>query len=155
MRTGKVRSNPIITSEMKIKMRGWRTALGIAAYLGVLMLIGFLYYMAFIQTNMSWNSSVNARQEAGMQIYIALAVVQFADSAHNSAQTAGTVSGEREADPGSASGYQNLLRRHYFGKLISSMSYILLLIITSIPLFSLVFLFGGVTEICYSYLSSI
>lgn len=97
MRTGKVRSNPIITSEMKIKMRGWRTALGIAAYLGVLMLIGFLYYMAFIQTNMSWNSSVNARQEAGMQIYIALAVVQFAlILLITPAQTAGTVSGERE-----------------------------------------------------------
>ena len=100
MRTGKVRSNPIITSEMKIKMRGWRTALGIAAYLGVLMLIGFLYYMAFIQTNMSWNSSVNARQEAGMQIYIALAVVQFAlILLITPAQTAGTVSGERRSRP--------------------------------------------------------
>jgi len=147
MRTGKVRSNPIITSEMKIKMRGWRTALGIAAYLGVLMLIGFLYYMAFIQTNMSWNSSVNARQEAGMQIYIALAVVQFAlILLITPAQTAGTVSGEREKQT-----LDLLLATKIssvgiiFGKLISSMSYILLLIITSIPLFSLIFLFGGVT----------
>jgi hypothetical protein len=63
-------NNPVITSEMKIKMRGWRTALGIAAYLGVLLLIGFLYYLAFIESSYAWNTSVNARQEAGMQILI-------------------------------------------------------------------------------------
>jgi len=147
MLTSRAWRNPIITSEMKIKMRGWRTALGIAAYLGVLLLIGFLYYMAFIQSHASWNSSVNARQEAGMQIYTVLAVVQFAlILLITPAQTAGTISGEREKQT-----LDLLLSTKMssfgiiFGKLISSMSYILLLIITSIPLFSLVFLFGGVT----------
>jgi ABC-2 type transport system permease protein len=139
-------SNPIITSEMKIKMRGWRTALGIAAYLGVLLLIGFLYYLAFVEPA-SWSSSVNARQEAGMRIYTALAVVQFGlILLITPAQTAGTISGEREKQT-----LDLLLSTKIssfgivFGKLISSMSYILLLIITSIPLFSLVFLFGGIT----------
>lgn len=140
-------NNPVITSEMKIKMRGWRTALGIAAYLGVLLLIGFLYYLAFIESSFSWNSSVNARQEAGMQIYTVLAVLQFSlILLITPAQTAGTISGEREKQT-----LDLLLSTKIspfgivFGKLISSMSYILLLIITSIPLFSLVFLFGGVT----------
>ncbi|HHU49692.1 MAG TPA: hypothetical protein GXZ37_08240, partial [Clostridiales bacterium] len=62
MLTNRVWRNPIITSEMKIKMRGWRTALGVAGYLGVMLLIGFLYYLAFVQY--SWESTVNARQEA-------------------------------------------------------------------------------------------
>jgi len=131
---------------MKIKMRGWRTALGIAAYLGVLLLIGFLYYLAFVEPA-SWSSSVNARQEAGMRIYTALAVVQFGlILLITPAQTAGTISGEREKQT-----LDLLLSTKIssfgivFGKLISSMSYILLLIITSIPLFSLVFLFGGIT----------
>jgi ABC-2 type transport system permease protein len=147
MLSNKVLSNPIITSEMKIKMRGWRTALGIAAYLGVLLLIGFLYYLAFIEHSISWGSSVNARQEAGMQIYTALAIVQFGlILLITPAQTAGTISGEREKQT-----LELLLSTKIssfgivFGKLISSMSYILLLIITSIPLFSLVFLFGGIT----------
>lgn len=140
-------NNPVITSEMKIKMRGWRTALGIAAYLGVLLLIGFLYYLAFIESSYAWNTSVNARQEAGMQIYTVLAVLQFSlILLITPAQTAGTISGEREKQT-----LDLLLSTKMspfgivFGKLISSMSYILLLIVTSIPLFSLVFLFGGVT----------
>lgn len=145
MLTNRVWRNPIITSEMKIKMRGWRTALGVAGYLGVMLLIGFLYYLAFVQY--SWESTVNARQEAGMQIYSALAIVQFGlILLITPAQTAGAISGEREKQT-----LELLLSTKIsslgiiFGKLISSMSYILLLIVTSIPLFSLVFLFGGVT----------
>ena len=95
MLTNRVWRNPIITSEMKIKMRGWRTALGVAGYLGVMLLIGFLYYLAFVQY--SWESTVNARQEAGMQIYSALAIVQFGlILLITPAQTAGAISGERE-----------------------------------------------------------
>ena len=90
-------NNPVITSEMKIKMRGWRTALGIAAYLGVLLLIGFLYYLAFIDYSLSWSNSINARQEAGMQIYSVLAILQFSlVLLITPAQTAGAISGERE-----------------------------------------------------------
>jgi hypothetical protein len=140
-------NNPVITSEMKIKMRGWRTALGIAAYLGVLLLIGFLYYLAFIDYSLSWSNSINARQEAGMQIYSVLAILQFSlVLLITPAQTAGSISGEREKQT-----LELLLSTKIpslgiiFGKLIASMSYIILLIITSIPLFSLVFLFGGVT----------
>jgi len=147
MLSSKLRANPVITSEMKIRMRGWRTALGIAVYLGVLLLIGFLYYVTFVEISFSLDSSVNARQAAGMRIYSALAVIQFSlILLITPAQTAGTISGEREkqtldlllSTKMSSSGI-------VFGKLISSVSYIILLIITSIPLFSLIFLFGGIT----------
>ncbi|HHY83741.1 MAG TPA: ABC transporter permease [Clostridiales bacterium] len=145
--SSKIWANPVITSEMKIRMRGWRTALGIAAYLGVLLLIGFLYYLAFVQQTLGWDSSVNARQTAGMEIYMMLASIQFSlILLITPAQTAGTISGEREKQT-----LDLLLSTKMspfsiiFGKLISSMSFIILLIVTSIPLFSLIFLFGGVT----------
>ena len=142
-----LKSNPVVTSEMKIKMRGWRTALSIAAYLGVLLLVGFLFYIAFIEQSMYYSSSINARQEAGMQIYTVLAVVQFGLLLLiTPAQTAGSISSEREKQT-----LDLLLSTKIssfgivFGKLLSAMSFIILLILTSIPLFSLVFLFGGVT----------
>ena len=141
------KSNPVIVSEMKIKMRGWRTALSITAYLGVLLLIGFLYYLAFVQQSMYYNNSINARQQAGMEIYTVLAILQFSlILLITPAQTAGTISSEREKQT-----LDLLLSTKMssfgiiFGKLFSAMSFILLLIVTSIPLFSLVFLFGGVT----------
>ncbi|NLC44017.1 MAG: ABC transporter permease [Clostridiales bacterium] len=139
--------NPVIVSEMKIKMRGWRTALSITAYLGVLLLIGFLYYLAFLEQSMYYSNSINARQQTGMQIYTVLAILQFAlILLITPAQTAGTISSEREKQT-----LDLLLSTKMssfgivFGKLFSAMSFILLLIVTSIPLFSLVFLFGGVT----------
>jgi ABC-2 type transport system permease protein len=140
-------NNPVLSSEMKIKMRGWKTSFGIAAYLGVMVLIAFLYYLAFIQNSMYWNTSVNARQAAGMEIYSMLSVLQFSlILLITPAQTAGTISSEREKQT-----LDLLLSTRMtplgiiFGKLMSSMSFMILLIITSIPLFSLVFLFGGVT----------
>jgi ABC-type transport system involved in multi-copper enzyme maturation permease subunit len=96
---------------------------------------------------MSWNTSVNAWQNAGMQIYTMLSVLQFSlILLITPAQTAGTISSEREKQT-----LDLLLSTRMspfgivFGKLLSSMSFMILLIITSIPLFSLVFLFGGVT----------
>jgi ABC-2 type transport system permease protein len=142
-----IKRNPVITSEMKIKMRGWRTALAVAAYLAVLLFIGFLYYLTFIESSYSYRNTVNAFQEMGMQLYSMLAVLQFSLLILiTPAQTAGSISGEREKQT-----LDLLLSTKIssfgiiFGKLISSMSYVLLLIITSIPLFSLIFLFGGVT----------
>jgi ABC-2 type transport system permease protein len=140
-------NNPVLSSEMKIKMRGWRTALGIAAYLGIILLVGFLYYLAFVQQSLSWNTSINARQSAGMEIYTMLSVLQFGlILLITPAQTAGTISSEREKQ--TLDLLLSTRMSHFgiiFGKLLSSMSYMVLLIITSIPLFSLVFLFGGVT----------
>ena len=140
-------NNPVLSSELKTRMRGWKTAFGIAAYLGVLLLIGFLYYLAYVQQSLSWDASVNARQSVGMAIYTMLAVVQFTlILLITPAQTAGSISGEREKQT-----LDLLLSTRMspfgivFGKLLSSMSYMVLLIFTSLPLFSLVFLFGGVT----------
>ncbi|HZK33688.1 MAG TPA: ABC transporter permease, partial [Bacillota bacterium] len=140
-------NNPVLSSDLKIRMRGWKTFLGIIVYLGIMVLIAFLYYITFIENTASYNMSINARQDMGVSIYTMLAALQFAlIILITPAQTAGTISGEREKQTldlllcTSLSPLGIIL-----GKLMSSMSYILLLIFSSIPLFSMVFLFGGVT----------
>ncbi len=140
-------NNPVLSSELKIRMRGWKTAVGIISYLGVMVFIAFLYYITFIQSSLAWNRTVNANQQAGISIYTMLAVLQFIlILLVTPAQTAGTISSEREKQT-----LDLLLCTQLspfgiiVGKLLSSMSHMLLLIISSIPLFSIIFLFGGVT----------
>ena len=140
-------NNPVLSSELKTRMRGWKTALGILFYLGALLLIGFLYYLTFVRQSLAGDVSVNARQSVGTSIYTMLAVVQFVlILLITPAQTAGSISGEREKQTlDMLLATQMSPFRIVFGKLLSSMSYMILLIFTSLPLFSLVFLFGGVT----------
>lgn len=80
-------------------------------------------------------------------MYVLLAVVQFALLAFvTPALTAGTISGEKERQT-----FDILISTKLsaagvvLGKLAASLSYVFLLIIVSLPLFSLVFLLGGVT----------
>lgn len=140
-------NNPVLSSELKIRMRGWKTALGIISYLGVMVFIAFLYYITFIQSSLAWNRSVNANQQAGISIYTMLAVLQFIlILLVTPAQTAGSISSEREKQTldlllcTQLSSFGIII-----GKLLSSMSHMLLLIVSSLPLFSIIFLFGGVT----------
>ena len=140
-------NNPVLSSELKTRMRGWKTALGIISYLGSLLLIGFLYYLTFVRQSLIGDISVNARQSVGTSIYTMLAVVQFVlILLITPAQTAGSISGEREKQTlDMLLATQMSPFRIILGKLLSSMSYMILLIFTSLPLFSLIFLFGGVT----------
>ena len=139
--------NPVLESELKIRMRSWRAALGVTLYLGVILLIAYLYFKTVIDSMMRYGAYNSAGQTIGLQVYTMLAVLQFVlILLVTPAQTAGAISGEREKQT-----LDLLLCTKMssvgiiLGKLFSSMSFILLLIIGSIPIFSLVFLFGGVT----------
>lgn len=121
--------------------------MGITMYLGVLLLIAYLYFKTVIDSMIRYGSYNSAGQSIGVQVYTMLAVLQFfLILLVTPAQTAGAISGEREKQTldlllcTKMSSVAIIL-----GKLFSSMSFILLLIIGSIPIFSLVFLFGGVT----------
>ena len=43
-------NNPVLSSSFKIRMRGWKTSLGIVFYLGIMVLIAYLYYITFLGT---------------------------------------------------------------------------------------------------------
>jgi len=126
-------------------MRGFRAALAVTLYVGIMLLIAFLYFQSSVENRLRY-SAYSANQSLGIEIYALLAILQFAlILLITPAQTAGAISGEREKQT-----FDLLLCTKMtpaaiiLGKLFSSLSFILLLIIGSIPLFSLVFLFGGV-----------
>lgn len=139
--------NPVLESELKVKMRGWRAAMAVTAYIGIMLLIAYLYFKTILDSVLRYGGYNSASQSIGLQVYSVLAVLQFAlIILVTPAQTAGAISAEREKQT-----LDLLLCTKIssigiiFGKLVSSLSFILLLIIGSIPLFSLVFLFGGIS----------
>lgn len=139
--------NPVLESELKVRMRGWRAAMAVTVYIGIMLLIAYLYFKTVLDSMLRYGGYNSATQTIGLQVYSVLALLQFAlIILVTPAQTAGAISAEREKQT-----LDLLLCTRIssigiiFGKLFSSLSFILLLIIGSIPLFSLVFLFGGVT----------
>lgn len=139
-------SNPVLISELKVRARSVKMALTVMAYIGIMLAIAFLFFKTAIEPQMMYNRPFNTNQYIGLQLYIMLAVVQFIlILIIIPAQTSGAISSEREKQT-----LDLLLCTRIspaaivLGKMMASMSTILLLIISSIPLFSLAFLFGGV-----------
>lgn len=139
--------NPVIESELKIKMRGWRTAASVSFYLGIMLLISYLFFNINFNVSYGYQNTFDANNSIGQQIYIMLAILQFAlIILITPAQTAGSISGEREKQTLDLLLCTKMSSTSIIlGKLISSMSFIFLLIIASIPIFSLALLFGGIT----------
>lgn len=141
-------NNPVLSSELKVKMRSFKTIMGIMLYVGILIFIASLYYSIAVEQTKYWGmDAVNVNQNIGTTLYILIAIFQFGlIMVITPAQTAGAISGERERQTldlllcTKMSAFEIII-----GKLISSLAFILLLIISSLPLLSLVFLFGGIT----------
>ncbi|KQL54809.1 ABC transporter permease [Heyndrickxia shackletonii] len=135
--------NPVLNKEIKLRFRSLKTFLGLLAYLlaiGIIV-VGFIYLM----TNFS--SSGFFRPEESKQMFIMLSFIQLALILFiTPGLSAGIISGERERQT------LNILLTTtqsstsiILSKLFSSVSYLLLLIIASLPVYSIVFLFGGVS----------
>ncbi|MCQ1530612.1 ABC transporter permease [Lutispora saccharofermentans] len=135
--------NPVLHKEMKIRMRGWRAAGMIGVYLIFLALTAS--FVMIIARQDYYRSTIDS--ELAMGSYIGLAIMQFVlISFIAPALTTGAISGEREKQT------LDLLlctRMTPFsiviGKLFASISQIILLIVASLPIFSIVFLFGGIS----------
>jgi ABC-2 type transport system permease protein len=141
--------NPILVKELRSRMRGPRAfiTLTVALVIMSLMMIGLTSLFTAAQTNNMFGNMLSPQIGQilfeGLINFVLLLVCTV-----TSAVTAGAISSEREkltfemllATPlGSA--------KILWGKLISALSYVFLLIFAAIPLGSLVFLFGGVTPL--------
>ena len=134
--------NPVLGKEFRSRMRTWKSPLVVSVYLGILALIAVGYYW-MRQTSMAYSGF---GPEVGPQMYVTLAIFQLLlVSFVTPAFTAGVISGERERQTldllictrlSSASIVLN--------KLLASISYIVLLIVASLPVFGVVYFFGGV-----------
>lgn len=140
-----LRRNPVVLKELRGRMRGARAFVVLTIYVGLMSLFTVLLYLIYTASNtvtLSTTGGVIGKLIFGGVLGVELFLVCFIAPAF----TAGAISGEREHQT-----YYLLrttllsARRLIFGKLISAMAYIMLLLFVAVPLQSLAFLMGGVT----------
>ena len=138
-------SNPVALKELRGRMRGERAFLTLTLYLLFLTaIITMVYTVASAGTLIMGGA---AARTVGKSLFAAVLAVQvFLVAFIGPAFTAGAISGERERQT------FDLLRTTLLsaealvrGKLLSALSYILLLVLVSIPLQSMAFLLGGLS----------
>lgn len=136
--------NPVIVKELRSRMRGARA---FGTLTGILLLLGVfsfaLYRMVLVTARFS---STPLSPQVGQMLFSGLAFLELMlICVITPAVTAGAISGEKEKLT-----YEMLLvtplhpASILWGKLISALSYVFVLIFAAIPMASLVFIFGGV-----------
>lgn len=138
--------NPVCIKEMKLSVRTKKTAMGLFVFNGALAALGLLaYYIMFDLSGGTSYSYVNLSSVIFLYAFIAvteMAMIAFIIPAI----TAGSIAGEREKQT-----LEILLTTRLTpwqivtGKLISSISTLLLYIVSSLPILCIVFSIGGVT----------
>ena len=137
--------NPIVAKEYRSRMRTWRSPLAMTIYI---LLLGGLGWAIFSSTASAARNSFNGGQAAnyGQALFLWLVLFQMVLLAFiTPALTAGAVSSERERQTIDLLFVTKLPAFSIlWGKLLASMSFVILLLLLSVPIFSLVFLFGGI-----------
>ncbi len=137
-------ANPIVVKELRSRMRGWRA---FAVLTGVLLLLGAVSYLLYRMAMIAAGSGgFPLSPQIGQLLFIGLILTELLlVSFITPAVTAGAISGEQEKLT-----YEMLLTTPLhpasilWGKLISGLGYVFLLIFAAVPMASLVFIFGGV-----------
>lgn len=138
--------NPIIEKDLKTKMRGWRTPILLSLYLLFLAGVLYLFFLSNNQMNGRYGySSFNPR--IAVNAYNVLAVFQFALlMLIVPALTATAISGERERQTLDLMLCSDIsIWSVIMGKLVVSIAHIMFLVVASLPVLGMVFLFGGIT----------
>ena len=138
-------ANPLLVKELRGRMRGARAFVVLTVYL---LLLGCLTSMVYYTYNASVSGLGGAvdTAELGKTVFATVVLIElFMVVFITPAFTAGAISGERERQT-----YELLrttllpARRLVLGKLVSALTYILLLVLAAVPLESLAFVLGGV-----------
>jgi ABC-type transport system involved in multi-copper enzyme maturation permease subunit len=137
--------NPIVVKEGVSRMRTWRAPVVATLYLGLIGAVGFAW-LNLGETTGQFTDGRPIAAIVGSQAFGAMAFFQLGlVCLFAPALAAGAISGERERQT-----LDVLLVSRVsafgivWGKLVASMAYVLLLILTALPLFAAVFLFGGI-----------
>ncbi|MGE7836197.1 ABC transporter permease [Viridibacillus arvi] len=136
-------TNPVLIKELKLRFRAFKSFSGIMFYLLALSIFVF----GFIFVSMEFNLSGFINSQESVLLFSLLTFVQLALTLFiTPGMTAGSISSEREKQTlnilltTAQSSFQII-----FGKMSSSIVFLLLLLIAGLPIYSLVFLFGGVS----------
>jgi len=137
--------NPLLVKELRGRMRGARAFVVLTVYLLILSCFTSLIYYAYVHTASTPGGGPEMAYLGKVIFASVILVGLFLVSFITPAFTAGAICGERERKT-----YEVLrttllpARRLVFGKLVSALVYIFLLILAAVPLESLAFMLGGV-----------
>ena len=147
--------NPIVAKEYRSRMRTWRSPLVMMIYILLVAGLGFAIFTVIASTISAFGGSGNYGQALFMYlVFIQLVLLTFITPA----LTAGAISGERERQTIDLLFVTRIPPFSIiWGKALASMSFVVLLLLLSVPIFSLVFLFGGieVDQVVYAFLVTI
>lgn len=133
--------NPLLRKELRQRMRSWRTVLGLSLYLLVIGAIAFVFMYVNVQGQTLLLQPTRTAELFTFLSYLQLALISFVTPGI----AAGVISGERERQTLAVLLITPLSPFSIiFIKWITSISFLLLLIIMTLPMYSIVFLFGGV-----------
>lgn len=138
--------NPVVSKELRGRMRGGRAFLLLTLYLFFMSSIIGLIYLAFIAANNGF-ATIDLRQTIGKTLFSVTMLLQLFTACFVApALTSGSISSEREGQT------FDILRTTLLsaqslvmGKLNTAFLFILLLLFASVPLLSIATIFGGVT----------
>ncbi|MFD1031140.1 ABC transporter permease [Metaplanococcus flavidus] len=136
-------SNPVLVKEIKLRFRNAKSFTGLFFYL---MVMG-IFVFGFVYLTSSVSGSGFFRPDESFLLFTMLSFIQLGLILFiTPGLTAGTVSSEREKQTlnilltTAQSSFQII-----FGKLLSSIAFLLLLLVSGLPIYSMVFLYGGVS----------
>lgn len=137
--------NPVMLKEYKLRFRSFKSFLGLMFYL----LAVSIFVAGFVFLNSQSMGGAYVRPEESRMMFMMLSFIQLGLILFiTPGLTAGVVSGEREKQT-----LTILLTTTQssgaiiIGKLVSSVSFLLLMIFASLPIYSIVFLFGGISPL--------
>ncbi len=146
--------NPIVAKEYRTRMRTWRSPLAITIYIVLLGGIGWAVFSAMSVSLSGVGQSPPG--SLGQMLFTFLILFQVGLLAFiTPALTAGAISGERERQTLDLLFVTPIAPFSIiWGKLLASMSFIVLLLFISVPIFSLVFLYGGIEfdQVAYAFI---
>jgi len=135
--------NPVLVKELKLRFRSFKSFSGLMFYLAVLC----IFIAGFLLLTTGFTGRGFFSPDASFMMFTVLTILQMALVLFiTPSLTAGAISSEREKQT------LNILltttqssTQIIIGKLLSSVAFLVLMLIAGLPLYSLVFLFGGVS----------
>ncbi len=139
-----LRINPLMARELRAYMRSARAGAVLTVYISIVSGITLLLYMGVSLANPA--SGVGNYSQVGSALfYVVVGLLIVLVSFVAPAFTVSAISGERERHTfGLLKTTLLSPRQIVWGKLIPALGYILLLVLATLPLFSLAFLLGGI-----------
>jgi ABC-2 type transport system permease protein len=142
----KALDNPIISKELKGRMRGRQGFILLTAYLSLISLVIAVVYLYSVNDMNTSSIEPNVLQEIGKRVFNMVILLEFLLIVFiGPALTSGAISSERERQTFDLLRASLLSTRQLIlGKLGAAVAFLLLLILAALPLQSLAFFLGGV-----------